>query len=473
MGDYSGVVKSYEEVTARVKLEESLGTWSNISTLGLQYIWRSVFSISDTRRFAVALEDASRSLIYAESLSRLGDLEHAQKTLDAMLVAPEVREMGSIYWAALYQRSQIAVKKGQWDESIRTLQQAADAIEQVRTTIAFEAGKIGFAGNTQTVYASLVHALAAEGDWNGAFLAAERAKARALVDLLAQVRDLPAPPQAGNKVRELLARAEVNDSQIGLPGSGVAARGAIAAARSELATVAPEAASLVSVQTVPAADIAARLAPGETLVDYFQADEDLYAFVLNGATVTGFKLRADGLANDIRAFRRAIEHNDPATVDRGRALYERLVRPLESEIKGAKLVISPHGVLHYLPFAALLDGERYLIDRYSVRIMPSASALAYLKTDRPNKAGNMLALGNPDLGNPAFDLPWAQEEAATVARMFPNSKALVRKEASKTAVIELGSSFTMLHFASPACSSPTPPSLQRSSSPRATRPTAA
>jgi CHAT domain-containing protein len=221
----------------------------------------------------------------------------------------------------------------------------------------------------------------------------------------------------------------------------------VSAARSDLATLAPEAASLISVQKVSIADIAARVSGDETLIDYYRVGDDLYALVLNGTTVTGHKLSARGLDDEVRAFREAIERRDPAAAERGRPLYDRLIRPLSADIKGSKLTISPHGVLHYLPFSALLDGDQYLLDRYSLRLIPSAGTLAYLRNDRPAKAGMLLALGNPDLGNARYDLPNAQVEAVNVAAMFPSSKALVRGAASKSAVEELGNGFSILHFA--------------------------
>ncbi len=46
-----------------------------------------------------------------------------------------------------------------------------------------------------------------------------------------------------------------------------------------------------------------------------------------------------------------------------------------------------------------------------------------------------------------MDLPNAQTEAVKVAAMFPDSRALLRADASKSAVKELGSGFSMLHFA--------------------------
>jgi CHAT domain-containing protein len=328
----------------------------------------------------------------------------------------------------------------------------------VRSSIDYDASKIGFAGKTQDVYASLFLAVAAKNDWNGAFLTAERAKARALVDLLAQLGSLPAPAQADARVRELLVRASANDGEMGVAGSisGTDARGAAASARNELGRVAPEAASLVSVQSIPIAEIAAQLAPDETLIDYFEAGGNLYALVLNGTTVAGFQLSDADLRNDVRRFRGALERGEDAAGE-GRSLYDRLIRPVAGEIRGTKLTISPHGVLHYLPFAALLDGNQYLIDRYGLRITPSAGTLAYLRNTKPNAAGTLLALGNPDLGDPEFDLPSAQQEAIKVAGLFPDSRVLVRGEATKAAVFQLGPGFSRLHFASHAVFEPTAP----------------
>jgi CHAT domain-containing protein len=355
--------------------------------------------------------------------------------------------------------------RGQRAEAIALLQRAVAAIERVRTSITLESAKIGFAANKQTVYAALVSALAESGDWRGAFEAAERAKARALVDLLAQVHELAPPPEASDKVRQLLASAEVNDGQLGFAVNTETAetRNRVISAREELPHLAPETASLISVQTASLTDIAKRLASGERLLNYFQAGDDLYAFIVNGTDVKGFKLPAHGLDEQIRAFRAAIDTGTRWDIQvAGHALYERVLGPLAGEIPGPKLTISPHGALHYLPFAALLDaddshGNHYLIDRYSLRVIPSASALVYLKTDTPAKAGKLLALGNPDLGDARFDLPNAEREALQVAQLFPASRALVRQQASKTAVEELGSSFAILHFASHAMFDPDSP----------------
>jgi CHAT domain-containing protein len=289
--------------------------------------------------------------------------------------------------------------------------------------------------------------LADNGDWRGAFIAAERAKARSLVDLLAERRDIAAPATNDASVRQWLAQATVENT--GIPSTDDAVRSIklVADARSALSSAAPEAASLVSVQAIDVEQISSKLAGNESLLDYFRAGDDLYALVLNGSNVSGFKLSATGLDDDVRAFRTAIENRSSDVDARSRALYDRLVRPLAPALTGERLTISPHGALHYLPFDALSDGDRYLLDRYALRFIPSAGALVYLKSDRPTKAGTLLAFGNPDLGDPRYDLPNAQVEAQKVAALFPSSRALVRGEASKSAVESLGASFSMLHFA--------------------------
>lgn len=449
MGNYAEVVRSYEDLQRMAQVQEAGRSIGFVTSMGLEFIKEKI-DTPDWREFAVSLEDASRALIYATSLARLGETDRARQAFDAILAAPEVRNMGSIYWSALYERSQIEVKDGRRQEAIQFLQRATDVIEQVRGSISFEAGKIGFASNTQSVYALLISLLADSGDWNSAFLVTERAKARALVDLLAQVRDLPPPPLAAENVRSLQAAASLDERYASFSAGvrGAAPEQAAATARSELGAVAPEAASLVSVQTVPLNAIAARLQSNETLLAYFRAGDRLYGFVFAGSVVKGYQLDAAGLNGQVLAFLQAIQRDDGTATDLGHALYDRLVRPLEGDIRGDALTIAPHGVLHYVPFASLTDGQHYLIDRYGIRIMPSASALVYLRTNKPVKPGEVLALGNPDLGDPKYDLPGAQQEALSVVHMFPNSRALLRAEASKTAVKELGAGFEILHFAS-------------------------
>jgi hypothetical protein len=459
-GDYRRVVLYYEVLARKVGQQRRHERTMNALAWALFLPYKLLESAievpvmaavrpSDARLFALAVEDVSNALLYAESLARLGRTDDARAMLDTLLALPEIHAMGNLYWVTLYERGVIALKQGHGADGVRLLRDSVAAIESVRGTISFEAAKIGFAGDKQTVYAALIGALAAQGDWRGALIVAERAKARALVDLLAQRRDLAPPPSNDARVRELFAQAATVESAVGLAATDDTVRGIklIADARDTLGTAAPEAASLVAVQNVDLDAIALRIGADERLIDYYAQGADLYAFVLGGSSVKGFRLPAGGLDDEIRAFREAIGRRDPHAAALGRALSERLLGPLRAELGVTKLTISPHGALHYLPFAALPEGEGYLIDRFSLRLIPSASTLLYLRTGRPQKPGKLLALGNPDLGDRALDLPNAQLEAVALAAMFSDSRALVRADASKSAIKELGNGFSMLHFA--------------------------
>jgi CHAT domain-containing protein len=455
MSEYAEVVKTYDQGASKKSWDRGVAQTRKaffwilapvFAPAELAALPETVLGPKDTRQFAVALEDASNALVYAQSLARLGKTKEAAAMLDTLLAMPELQGMGNLYWATLYERATLALRDGKRDQAVELLEQSVSAIESVRSTIAFEAAKIGFAGDKQAVYAALVRALAERNDWQSAFLYAERAKARSLVDLLAERRDFGAPA-TNDSVRALLASASAADVGFAVGDTALRSIKVVADARAELATAAPEAASLVAVQSITIAQVAARLAPNETLIDYYRAGDDLFAMVLNGTDVAGFTLSGAGLDEAVRAFRTAIQKRSPDAGALSRVLYDRLVRPLTVALRGERLTISPHGVLHYLPFDALLDGDTYLFERYPLRVEPSADALVYLKDGHPTKAGTLLALGDPDLGDARYDLPNAQVEAKAVAALFPDSRALVRGDASKSAVETFGAGFAMLHFA--------------------------
>ncbi len=70
------------------------------------------------------------------------------------------------------------------------LKKVIDVIEKQRSSINSEAGRIGFVGDKQTAYAELTELLLADGRYAEAFAYVERAKARALVDLLASQKNI-------------------------------------------------------------------------------------------------------------------------------------------------------------------------------------------------------------------------------------------------------------------------------------------
>jgi CHAT domain-containing protein len=398
-----------------------------------------------------AYSQLPKAFILNKSLYETGNIQEAKVGYDSLLKEPRTRDNKDIYWMILFDRGKITDAEGHRKEAIDFYRRAVDLVEQQRSTINTEASKIGFVGDKQNVYSRLIAALYAEGQYAAAFDYVERSKSRALVDLLASKQDFAVKKGDERDVRNLLdadskAEAEVIAQDLS-PGRSQT-RSIIVTVKQELQNKSPELASLVSVTALSASDIRALIPPDEALIEYYYSEGEMFAFVLTREGFKSMRLNSDKLVEDVRQFRTLLEtpgSSDYLTL--ARSLYRRLFAPFEKMLGKKNLAIVPHGALHYLPFNALYNDKGFLIEQYSIRMLPSASVIRYLHARTSSKSPNILAFGNPDLGDPRYDLTYAQQEAQAVARTRPKSRVLLRKEATESAFRNYGRSFRYIHFA--------------------------
>jgi CHAT domain-containing protein len=118
----------------------------------------------------------------------------------------------------------------------------------------------------------------------------------------------------------------------------------------------PELASLVSVNPLTLPEVQTLLDNDATLLEYFLTEKQtlLWTVTRNNFEVFQIPIGGDSLKSLVTAFRQAIEDKAP-TEALSRQLYDLLIAPAGSQLKTRDLVIVPHGILHYLPFAALQD----------------------------------------------------------------------------------------------------------------------
>ncbi len=398
-------------------------------------------------------QNLPKFFIRAKSQYETGDIERARQGYDQLLKHPQIAQYGELYWLVLLDRAAIARRDGQDDLALELLRKAADLVEQQRSSIDSEAGRIGFVGDKQAIYEALVALLVERGDAATALHYVERAKARALVDMLAGKKDFSVPGGGTERVRELLAAADTAEQAARTfeptAQQTDAKRSVAASKRQELLQAAPELSSLVKVSAADASALQALLGAEETLVEYFYSGDALYAFVATRQAVRAAKLDRRGLDAEIADFRRAIQ--DPADSrweEHARRLHARLLAPIQDSLRTPNLLIVGHGALHYLPFNALHDGTAFVVEKFAIRLLPAATVLEFLKADSIDKPGTLLAFGNPDLGDRRLDLAFAQQEAEEVAKTLPRSRALVRKEASRAAFRKYASDFRFVHIAS-------------------------
>lgn len=398
-------------------------------------------------------QELPKFFILTKCLYETGQVKEAREGYDQLLKHPQITQVGGLYWPALLDRAKIARAQRQDREAERLLREAVEVIEKQRSSIQSEAGRIGYVGDKQAVYQELIGLLVAGNRPAEAFEFVERAKGRALVDLLASQNIAPRSDDRArvqNAYREL-ARTERELGIVGDAGSGgddKRTRGVAVALKKDLVSQAPEFVSLVSVTGTPVNEIRGLLAEDEALVEYYEAGKEWFVFVLKRDGIAVQRLGALDLDEEVRAFRATL--TDPASGDwlpRSRGLYERIVAPVSGLLQVKQLTVVPHGALHYLPFAALYSGREYLVDRASIRILQTAGVLKFIK-NRPRKdRPAVLILGNPDLGDPKYDLKFAQEEAQAIARILPGATLLLRGEAKASFVSRSAGRFDRIHFA--------------------------
>ena len=130
------------------------------------------------------------------------------------------------------------------------------------------------------------------------------------------------------------------------------------------------------------------------------------------------------------------------------SLYDLLIKPVKPYLNKQRVIIIPHGVLHYLPFAALENNGRYLIEDYALTYLPSATVYKFCKDKAKKLDGKLLAFGNPDLGDPGLDIPFALTEAKAIGKLYSASKVLSKDAASEAAFKTLSPAYDILHLAS-------------------------
>lgn len=433
----------------------AMGQYDRILTYKGNF-WDAFASVSEGMFGTMfAFVDLPQEFMTKKALYETGHIKEAKEGYDRLLSKPETKSNGEIYWAILFDRGRISQTEGNIKQAIDFYKQSIDVIESQRSTINTEASKIGFVGDKQAVYGRLIALLVEQGQAGEAFDYVERSKSRALVDMLASKKDFAAPVGDPEKVKLVLTQLDAADLGTRVQDVGTKSDTQptgtrnLQVAREALQSAAPELSSLVTVTSVPSAKLSSLIGADETLIEYYYNGDNLIAFVLSSTGLSVTKLNGSGLDSQVQALRTAIEQPGiEAWQTLSRALYEKLWKPLETSIPTKNVIIVAHGSLHYLPFSVLqAEDGGLLIDRASLRFLPSASVLKFLHPLPAKKDSQLLVLGNPDLGDAKLDLKFAESEARLIAGMSKTSRLLVRLDASETNLKKTAGIFSRLHFA--------------------------
>jgi CHAT domain-containing protein len=216
-----------------------------------------------------------------------------------------------------------------------------------------------------------------------------------------------------------------------------------------------EQASLMAVEPLTLKQVQELLDPEQTLLEYFVTDDEVFIWVVEKDRLNFQRvaLRRTELTRQVKALREMISNlgNPQQLNEVSASLYREVIQPAIPHITGKELIIVPHNVLHYLPFQALQSTDgRYLIEKYPVEYLSSASLLQFTKEKRKAMGDKVLALGNPDLGDPKLNLQFAEVEANKIKSFYPQSTVLLEKDATEEKAKALLPQNDIVHFATHA-----------------------
>lgn len=405
----------------------------------------------------------------------LPDLEAAESHLLAAGAAAATLDLPHLRYRVLQRLGHLRALQGRHAEALLHFEQAIETIEGLRGTLTFEAIRASFLHDKIAAYEGLVkvHLAATDADApRRAFQAAERAKSRALVDLLAggtTAQPLEDADPALAARREAI-QADLNaiylellggapETSLGGDPAGLRARAA--ELERELSVLRLRSASSAGLPAAGHAAPAAPTARATTLVAYHIVGDEVLAFICgpDGVRVARHLCELGELQRQLRRlgdqwdrFRLGPEfvarHMDTLTRTAERALHElylSLVAPLEPHLPAGEtgpvpLAVVPHGPLHQVPFHALYDGARYLLDRFELSYAPSTTVLGVQRQRRVEGLDLLVGVADPTL-------PHVAAEVTAIAGLLPAAHVLRDDAATRAAVAARAAGCRTLHLA--------------------------
>jgi CHAT domain-containing protein/Tfp pilus assembly protein PilF len=401
-----------------------------------------------------------------EAQGRYGEaLTHYQQALAiARAVGNRIGEgktlhkMGEVYWA-----------QKRYAEAQPHLEGAVGIMDSLRQRAGSSLARRSFLDQFATMYRHLVLNTLRLSLSEKAFVLSERARARTFLDELTSGAVTLSDTFAGQLLQQeqdLFTQRRVIDDELARhraqPGVSKQDLAELEAQRAQiqqdydialarLRAANEELAALASGEPLGVKEVQHLLPPHTTLLAYFVLDDKtIAAFLLTRTQFEVVELPVErAVMIDNRRSFYFFADLDTAHPQSLVELNTSLITPLLEHITTPHLIIVPHDVLHYLPFAALTDGTTYLGDRFLLTTLPSASTLPFVLQKRkgPATLPPPLIFGNPTTAMANLpSLGFAEDEANNIGQLY-DVTPLLRDRATEQTLIEQAGRAGIVHLA--------------------------
>ncbi|MEA2599289.1 MAG: hypothetical protein QOF89_281 [Acidobacteriota bacterium] len=322
-------------------------------------------------------------------------------------------------------------KSGRGAEAAPLLAAAVDALEaQIGRLGGTDEARSSFQARFAIFYEDLIALDVERGDEPAALQTLERWRARMLLTQIAErdlafsadvpvalLRQQRALDREYEKAQGEIARADARDAELqALLVRLTRLRSERSALVARIVRASPRYASLRYPRPLDLAAARRALDPGTAWLSYSVGEEATFLFVVTpeagsdpeGLQVLRLPIGRRELATEAAVFRGLILRGkgqttvEEALLVQGQKLYDLLIAPAAPWIEGAdRLLISPDGPLHTLPFAALVrpgEERQFLVDWKPIHTVLSATLYAELRRGRPDLpagSGALVAFADP------------------------------------------------------------------------------
>ena len=404
--------------------------------------------------YHLPIEKAQALIVAARAALALKQYQQTHEFLKEALQVGETLNIPIVRYQSHSLLGTLAHRQGDIEEAKMQFDWAIQEVEQLRGRLMVEF-RVGYLENKEVLYQNMVDLCIEQGQLLQGLEFAERAKSRALLDLLAYRLDLTIQARDAKDVplveeltrlraaRDLLYRRWESYAESGEKNERgwSSSQSQRQKSQQDMLVLEKQITDLwhrllihnagyardAALWTVRTESAQPHLIKDTLLVEYYEVHEKLIVFLLTANDIQVVELAADlsQIQDLIERFRlnlRAVSqiptgHLAPLTSNAQALLlrlYHLVFAPLENHLSDySKLMIVPHGPLHYLPFHALYDGKGYLLERYEISYLPNASSLRYCQEAR-SSTSHSLSLGYSSGGR----LPHAVKEAQQIAALL-------------------------------------------------------
>lgn len=390
-------------------------------------------------------------------------------------------------YLGLYGLGQLAEARSDPRQAIQAYETAIQQLETIRRDLHIELFRSGFLQDKLDIYRDLTRLYLQQEELSQAFLTVERSRARLLAERLAfrldeetarlEQSDNPHIRELARRLRRILL--QLKEVAPGEEGAEVWFSQPSQQAVDRVAALEKEAQHLIW-QLERSQPLFSPLTVGEiapldriqahlqetTLLQYYAARRRIGLFVVNEGGVAAHYDLADlaelemiqtELAETIQeSLSLSLEYGPELagrfmpgllaeTNDRLARLYDLLIRPVAGSLPPDRaIVVSPDDMLHYIPFQALYDGERYLVERRLVSYTPSATVLDMCARQTVTGQRQLIV---------GYGGEWLKEvsgEVEALAGLFPEAEVWPGQTATTDRLLATAADYQRIHLAAHA-----------------------